>query len=327
MKPCNATRLAAALALGLSLAAGAACPDYQTAQQPPNLAKPAKKAFRHFGSSLLASIYQPWHMVHDSLVATGQSAMLVGKFDYDAVLHKDLEDERVHVYLYGSGMSGWQYLGSQLTDSDGKIYVSIGPRPAGEYRVRMVVEGDGSSVDGFLSVVEPGRETVLFDIDGTLTINDFEAYADYVGIKTAAAYYYAPETVRAYQQKGYQIVYLTARPYWVTRDAREWFGKQGLLGWHYRSNPYGDGPIPPNTEQHKTDYVRYLRDTVGLKIVRAYGNATTDIAAYANGGIAKADTWIIGSHAGESGTQAIRGDYLGHYSSVVASTPVAACRR
>jgi phosphatidate phosphatase PAH1 len=319
--------LLACFALSASLAAQAACPDYRTPQQAPSAPTPAKKSFRHLGSKLLASLYQPWHMVHDSLVAAGQPATLVGKFDYDAVLHKDLEDERVHVYLYGSGMSGWEYLGSQLSNSDGKISLSIAPRPVGEYRVRMVVEGDGSAVEGYLSVVDPAREAVLFDIDGTLTINDFEAYADYAGLKTASAYYYAPEVVRAYQQKGYQIIYLTARPYWVTRDAREWFGRQQLLGWHYRSNPYGDGPIPPNTEQHKTDYVRYLRETVGLKIVRAYGNATTDIAAYAKGGIAKADTWIIGEHAGKDGTQAIRGDYAYHYSTVVAATAPASCQR
>ncbi|MEH6459803.1 lipin/Ned1/Smp2 family protein [Chitinimonas sp. JJ19] len=319
--------LAIALALAGSLTAQAACPDYTTPQQAPAAPKPAKKSFRHLGSKILSGLYQPWHMVHDTLVAQGQSATLVGKFDYDAVLHKDLEDERVHVYLYGTGMAAWEYLGSQMTNSDGKIFVTLGPRPAGEYKVRMVVEGDGSAVEGYLSVVEPGRDTVLFDIDGTLTINDFEAYADYAGLKTAAAYYYAPETVRAYQQKGYQIIYLTARPYWVTRDAREWFGKQNLLGWHYRSNPYGDGPIPPNTEEHKTNYVRYLRETVGLNIVRAYGNATTDIAAYANGGIAKAETWIIGQHAGKEGTRSVGADYSYHYSSVVAATPPAACRR
>ena len=29
---------------------------------------------------------------------------------------------------------------------------------------------------------------IIFDIDGTLTINDFEAAADYLGIKTASTY-------------------------------------------------------------------------------------------------------------------------------------------
>lgn len=35
----------------------------------------------------------------------------------------------------------------------------------------------------------------------------------------------------------------------------------------------------------------------------AYGNATTDITAYADAGIPKAATYIIGSNGGKDGTQ------------------------
>lgn len=302
------------------------CPDYQIAATPPTLTGPAKKSFRHFGNTLLSRLYKPWHMVHDQIVAQGQAITVSAKFDYDAVLHKDLEDERVHAYLYGTGMAGWQYLGSAMTNSDGKITLALGTRPVGEYQLRVIVEGDLTSASGYVSVVEPGREAVLFDIDGTLTLNDFEAYADYLGIRNAQPHYYAAETVRAYQAKGYQILYLTARPYWVTRDARQWFPWTQLLPWHYHSNPYGDGPIPPNTQQFKTDYVKYLREQVGLNIVRAYGNATTDIAAYADGGLPKAETWIIGENAGRDGTQNVGPDYSYHYFTVVNNTPQASCR-
>lgn len=309
------------LAALLPALAAAQCPDYSSPVNTPAFTNPAKKSFRSFGNTLLASFYKPWHMVHDQLVKSGDAAVVVGKFDYDAVLHKDLEGEYVHVYITGSGMNSWQHVGRYTTDSDGKVYANLGVRPVGDYQVRMVVEGDLSSVSGYLTVVEPGRQAVLFDVDGTLTISDFEAYADYAGVKTAAPYGYATQTVNAYKAKGYQIIYLTARPYWVTRDAREWFDKMGILRWHYRSNPYGDGPIPPNTQQHKTDYVKYLRNVVGLDIIRAYGNATTDIAAYADGGIPKAQTYIIGEHAGKEGTQPVTGDYTHHYSTVVVNTP------
>ncbi len=320
-------RCAVVIACAISaLPAVAACPDYSTAANPPTLSGPARKAFSHFGNTILAGLYQPWHMAHDVIVKAGQSATITGKFDYDAVLHKDLEGERVHAYLYGTGMQQWQYLGSFITDSDGKVNVPLGVRAVGDYVVRFVVEGDLSSTNGYLSVVDPNRDAVLFDIDGTLTINDFEAYADYVGVKTATAYSYAPQVVNAYRQKGYQVIFLTGRPYWVTKDGLEWLKIQNMGQWHYHSNPYGDGPIPPNTQQFKTDYVRYLRNTVGLNIVRAYGNATTDIAAYADGGIPKAQTYIIGPNAGASGTQPIQGDYTAHYSFVVEPTPVASCR-
>lgn len=298
----------------------AQCPDYSAIDNVPSFSNPAKKSFRSFGNTLLAGIYKPWHMVHDQIVKAGQAATVTAKFDYDAVLHKDLEGEYVHAYLSGTGISGWQYLGKATTDTDGKASITV-TRPVGEYRIRFVVEGDLSSVDGFVSVVEAGRKAVLFDVDGTLTINDFEAYADYVGVKTATAYGYAAQTVNAYKAKGYQIIYLTARPYWVTKDARDWFKTMGIPAGFYRSNPYSAGPIPPDTQQHKTTNIQYLRNTVGLDIIRAYGNATTDIGAYADGGIPKANTYIIGEHAGKENTQPLYNDYSYHYSTMVVNTP------
>src|SRR4051812_17443159 len=87
-----------------SMHAFAACPDDVTAAHPPALDGPAKKSFAHFGSSVLASWYKPWHMAHDVIAKAGTPAAIEAKFDYDAVLHKDLEGERVHAYLYGTGM-------------------------------------------------------------------------------------------------------------------------------------------------------------------------------------------------------------------------------
>jgi phosphatidate phosphatase PAH1 len=303
------------------------CPDYESALNPPAFDAPSRRGFRHWGNNWLTWLYRPWHMVHDAIVPVGTSATVVGKFDYDAVLHKDLEDENIKVYITGTGMAGWQYLGRYRTNSDGKISVNAGARPVGEYRVRMVVEGDLSHADGYLSVVEPGRQAVLFDIDGTLTTNDFEAAADYLGIKTASTYSYATETVQAYKDRGYQVIYLTGAPYWVTRDRREWFDRIGLQDYHYHSNPYGGGPIPPDTQGYKTDYLNYLLADVGLDIVRAYGNADTDIAAYAAAGLPKAETWIIGENAGADGTQALNGSYYTHFYNVVANTaPALGCQ-
>ncbi|HEX8611405.1 MAG TPA: hypothetical protein VF800_08980 [Telluria sp.] len=308
------------------LPAVAACPDYTTAANPPVLAGPVKKSFASFSNVVMAGLYTPWHMAHDTIVKAGSSATMAAKFDYDRVLHKDLEGERVHVYLYGTGMAGWQYVGNYLTDSDGKIDAPLGTQPMGEYVVRFVVEGDLSSTSGYLSVVDPGRDTIVFDIDGTLTTSDFQAYADYAGVKTATPYRHAPEVVKAWRDKGYQLIFLSARPYWVAKNGRAWLGIQEIAPWHYHSNPYSGGPVPPDTQQFKGDYVRHLREAVGLNIVRVYGNALTDIGAYADAGIAKADTYIVGPHAGASGTQAIRDEYGEHYILMVRPAPPARCR-
>ena len=47
----------------------------------------------------------------------------------------------------------------------------------------------------------------------------------------------------------------------------------------------------------------------GLEIFAAYGNTPTDITAYANVGIPKERTWIVGPHGGKEGTQAIDYDH------------------
>lgn len=325
--PTPVLRCLAMACAAAALPAVAACPDYASAANPPALAGPLKTSFTGSRNALAAALYAPWHMAHDAIVKAGTPASMTAKFDYDAALHRDLENERVHAYVYGTGMSGWEYVGKYLTDSDGKVNVPLGTRPVGEYVVRFVVEGDLSTTNGYLSVVDPGRDTVLFDIDGTLTTSDFEAYADYAGVRTATPYRHAPEMVQAYRDKGYQLIFLSARPYWVTRDGREWLGIQNIVPWHYHSNPYSAGPVPPDIQRFKGDYIRHLREVVGLNIVRAYGNATTDIGAYEDAGLPKAETYIIGTHAGVGGTNPIRGDYGAHYSAVVAPTPQARCRR
>ncbi|KAJ9460336.1 hypothetical protein DIPPA_24591 [Diplonema papillatum] len=61
----------------------------------------------------------------------------------------------------------------------------------------MVVAGDLTTVFGYLTVIEPGLQAVLFDIDGTLTKNDVESALDLFGVKKADAYAYAKDVVLA----------------------------------------------------------------------------------------------------------------------------------
>ena len=295
------------------------CPDMTSVNNAPAYPIIKKERFHHWANRWLSAWYKPYHMVHDKLVANGDEATIVGKFDYDWTMHKDLEGEDIKVYLYGPGMSAWEYLGIYTTDRDGKIYVPAGIRDTGHYLVHMVVSGDRSSADGYLTVVDPETETVLFDIDGTLTINDFEAVGDYLGMSDATAYYYAPDMVNAYRNKGYYIAYLSARPYWLMKDTREWLDTQGIPLWHVHTDSNAELFEAHDAVAFKTDYINYLMDS-GLTIIRAYGNAETDIEAYANAGIPKSETYIIGNNAGLDGTQTVDGDYSYHYSSVVLAT-------
>ena len=294
------------------------CPDYDSLAQLPHFELPEQVNFSHSSNIWLSGIYSPYHVVHDQIILANETVTIMAKFDYSRWFHKDLEDEKVHAYIYGSGMTQWQYLGAYITDSDGKIFVPV-QKPEGEYQLRMVVEGDLSSVNGYLSVVSVNRKAVLFDIDGTLTLNDFESVGDYLGVDKADPHYYAKETVTAYKNKGYQIIYLTGRPYWIAKDSREWFDYMGLPQGQLHTDPYGDGPIPENTQAYKTQYLNKLIQDKSIDFVRAYGNATTDIAAYADAGISVDETYIIGENAGMDGTQPIYGDYSYHYSDKVAN--------
>lgn len=302
------------------------CPDYNSVVFAPESPEVAQKSFNSWFNTVLAKFNNEFHMVHDQIVKEGTTATLVGKFDYSKIYHKDLEGENIHVYVFGSGMESWEYAGKYVTDSDGKIFVDV-RKPEGDYIVKMVVEGDLTVAQGYLTVVKPGRKTVLFDIDGTMTLNDFEAVGDYLGVDKADVHEYAEETVWAYIDKGYQMIFLTGRQYWLASTTRNWFDSLGMFPWHLHTDSDAENPAFPDTQPYKTEYIKYLMNDVGLDIVRAYGNADTDIAAYADAGIPTAETYIIGKHAGESGTQPIEGDYSYHFSTVVQDTPDAGCTR
>ncbi|MDE1463805.1 lipin/Ned1/Smp2 family protein [Spartinivicinus poritis] len=303
------------------------CTDYGIKSRAPKFSAPPSQGFRHHSSSLLSKWFTPYHMVHDELVNPGEAVRITGKFDYDWFLHKDLEDEYIHAYIFGTGMTKWKYLGQYKTNRDGKVTVKVPGQTVGDYIIRMVVDGDHSMADGYISVRSPGRQAVLFDIDGTLTLNDAEQIGDYLGLSTATPFYYAKETIQAYRDKGYQLIFLTARPYWQTKGSRVWLrNTMQQADWHLRTNI--DGEIFTSFKGHaeyKAAYIKKLQQE-GINIVRVYGNASTDIKAYEMANIPKHETYILGRHAGKKDTQTVGDDYTLHYSSTVVNTPKANCK-
>jgi phosphatidate phosphatase PAH1 len=281
----------------------------------PHLQLPPKEKWRKVATPLfIVTQGPPYHMVHDLVVAPGQNQVITGKFDYGAVFHKDLEYERVHVYIYGTGMSAWQKAGVFTTDWDGKIYAAIPQKGPGEYMIKMVVAGDLSIAYGFMTVLEPGRKTVVFDLDGTLTLNDFEAVKDYIGIGDASSFAYAAKMVSLYKLRGYQIIYLSARPYWLVRETRGWFNKKGypdtILHATLNNNDSFD---TAKAEQYKTEYLLNLKNSVHVDLVAAYGNTSGDIGAYQSAGIPNSGIYIIGDQAGSEGTTPVYDNYYAHY--------------
>ena len=72
-------------------------PPYQYSYQ---FKFPEQERFEHLRNIYLANLFEPQHRVQDTLANPGQQINIIGKFEYDCVLHKDLEDEIIHAYLY-----------------------------------------------------------------------------------------------------------------------------------------------------------------------------------------------------------------------------------
>ncbi|MBK8266587.1 MAG: hypothetical protein IPK80_35340 [Nannocystis sp.] len=174
-------------------------------------------------------------------------------------------------------------------------------------------------------------EAIVFDIDETLTISDAEwemqkADGTYDPVERAAA----SEMVSAYADRGYQIIYLTARSQtWVlggtgessTDATRRWLEEHG-----FPLDPASSRIILSKTLVSGDTAIAYKAGALadmqaeGLVFDGAYGNATTDIAAFAQAKIPKDVTFIIGVHAGEEGTVAIAGEgWQAHLDTYVSS--------
>jgi len=301
------------------------CTDYSAIDNAPSFSYPSRSGFRYFWNRWLSKD-TPYHMGHDQIVQEGQGTTVVGKFDYGAVLHKDLEYEYVNAYLYGTGMDSWQSLGRFKTNSDGKINVAVPSLPEGQYQVKMVVRGDLSEATAYVTVIKSGAKAVIFDIDETLTASDLEQILDYTGIEVADARGGASDLVNHYISQGYHPIFVTGRSYWYAKGSRSWLANHlDVPDFTLRTTMSNETGLF-NVADYKAEALLKFK-AQGIEIIRAYGNATTDIEAYEAAGIPKAETYIVGKNAGANGTQAIAdGNYWDHlYEVVYPDTPHSGC--
>lgn len=279
----------------------------------------ASSRFLHVSAELL-SLTTAWHSGLDTLAVVGDDAVLGAKFTY-GTLGKDLEDEWIEVWI--DRCDRLESLGSVRTDHDGRIALALDAEAleVGRHRVHFRVEGDGTQTSSTLIVLPPGARLAVFDIDGTLTTSDWELFEDLIddlfgplrhGVVPQAREG-ATEITWARADQGYVPVYLTGRPYWLTERTRGWLADMGMAPGVLVTTQSSTEVLP--TESGVGDY---KADTLarwqlaGLGIDLAYGNASTDIYAYAAAGIDGAATFILGRHGGEDDTVALGEDYLEH---------------
>ncbi|MEC9399168.1 MAG: hypothetical protein VX475_16205 [Myxococcota bacterium] len=292
------------------------------------------REWEHRRSAVVAS-GKPDHSAQDLLTTSDHGVTIVGKFAYGRS-SKDLEDELVEILIDACDGS-YKSLGSARTNDDGRIAFALDkarlPEP-GVYGIVLRVEGDGSAITSTLRVFPPKTRLVVFDIDGTLTTKDAEIFEDAIADFFEPIYdkevvpeerASAVEITQLRHAQGYPLVYLTGRPYALTRITREWLTTQGFAPGNLHVTDESEQVLPTESGVgiFKRDYLKSLT-AKGFILEAAYGNAETDIFAYANANVSPARTFIAGVHGGKKGTQAVGEGYEKH---LVAAKKEAAARQ
>lgn len=221
----------------------------------------------------------------------------------------------------------WAQLGRVKTDGNGAFDFTV---PAdqqfavGTGSLFSILEGDGTCAVHGTFVWPAATQVVVTDIDGTITFNDDELLKQllddpgYVPKENQSA----SQMLNTWADKGYRVVYLSARPHSLRGISRAWLHGVGAPFGPFRTADtfvYGE-----SAREYKAAFIERVKNELGWEVVAAYGNADSDIQAYEDAGIPKDVTFIIGERAGENGTVAIgNNDYSDHLASYVQNQPEA----
>ncbi len=237
------------------------------------------------------------------------------------VFANPLTGESVSTWTYDTASAAWEQVGRGTTDDTGYYNLSgAGFVPANDQPVYAMLEGDGTCTEHRTLLLPTGAKFIVTDIDGTLTTDDGELLKQvtdetYVPAMSTSA----DRLIQTWASKGYPIVYLTARTHVLRTETIAWLEALG----------FPPGPVittagaTEGADVYKTAWLERMIQSFGWVPVAAYGNAATDITAYANAGIPGNRTFIIGGlGGGTTGTVVIpNGDFTDHITSFVEQQP------
>ncbi|XP_051907777.1 LOW QUALITY PROTEIN: membrane-associated phosphatidylinositol transfer protein 2-like [Hippocampus zosterae] len=227
------------------------------------------------------------HRASDAVFTEDGAQTLTGRFMYGPLDMVTLTGEKVDIHIMTQPPSGeWVHFDTQLTNGGGRVSYALPDNKrlgVGVYPAKMVVRGDHTFADSYLTVVPRGTEFVVFSIDGS-----FAASVSIMGSdpKVRAG---AVDVVRYWQDLGYLIVYVTGRP-----DMQ----KQRVVAWLSQHNfPHGvvsfcDGLVH-DPLRHKANFLKCLVGEAQMRIFAAYGSSK-DISVYANVGLPPSHIYIVG---------------------------------
>lgn len=227
------------------------------------------------------------HRANDVIVKEGAPQVLTSRFVYGPLDMVTLANEKVDIHIMKDQHNGeWTLLSTEITDKSGRITYVIPREKAvgyGIFPIKMVVRGDHTSVDFFLTVVPPKTECIVFSIDGSFTASVSVTGKD---PKVRAG---AVDVVRHWQELGYLIIYITGRP-----DMQQ----QRVVSWLSQHNfPHGlvsfaDGLLT-DPLRRKAEYLRHLQKEADILVHAAYGSSK-DIWVYTSIGLKPDKIFIVG---------------------------------
>uniref|UniRef100_A0A665U1X2 Phosphatidylinositol transfer protein membrane associated 2 n=1 Tax=Echeneis naucrates TaxID=173247 RepID=A0A665U1X2_ECHNA len=249
------------------------------------------------------------HRVNDAVFTEDGAQMVTGRFMYGPLDMVTLTGEKIDIHIMTQPPSGeWVHFHTELTNSSGRISYVLPENKKlgiGVYPVKMVVRGDHTFADSYLTILPRGTEFVVFSIDGS-----FAASVSIMGSdpKVRAG---AVDVVRYWQDLGYLIVYVTGRP-----DMQ----KQRVVAWLSQHNfPHGivsfcDGLVH-DPLRHKANFLKSLINEAHMRIFAAYGS-TKDISVYTSIGLPPFHIYIVGraSKKMQNQCQFISDGYASHLS-------------
>ncbi|XP_076416584.1 membrane-associated phosphatidylinositol transfer protein 2 isoform X3 [Peromyscus maniculatus bairdii] len=227
------------------------------------------------------------HRINDAVANEDGPQIVTGRFMYGPLDMVTLTGEKVDVHIMMQPPSGeWLYLDTLVTNSSGRVSYTIPETHrlgVGVYPVKMVVRGDHTFADSYITVLPKGTEFVVFSIDGS-----FAASVSIMGSdpKVRAG---AVDVVRHWQDLGYLIIYVTGRP-----DMQ----KQRVVAWLAQHNfPHGvvsfcDGLVH-DPLRHKANFLKLLISELHLRAHAAYGS-TKDVAVYSSISLSPMHIYIVG---------------------------------
>lgn len=276
------------------------CPPPPACDAPlPDLGETAD--WRHsIATPITVAMGSPRHRGRDLILREDEPQWALAKFAY-GLADDDLKDEDVDVWLDRGCTGAWERLATvattndgdhptveDVTDTGGRIYHEI---PAasrlalGRHRIVFVVRGDHSTATQYIDVLPAGTRVVVTDMDGTQTSSET---ADWVGILTGTsptARPYGAEVLRAFQERGYHVFYLTARPEWLVPRTRDWLVERGYPAGTLHTTLGGTGALGSAAIGFKTGELAWLDGHLPGSLEWAIGNTDTDVAAYAMSGV------------------------------------------